>query len=158
MTNSRLESNDVHGFAVAANGARTLFATTNAGLHTSADGGETWTFTAIDSEWQYTRSILSKPGDPDVMLLTNGIRRFAEKCVAGISADVACNERHLMDSMAVATALVPKLGYARVSKLARQSVADGRPLVEILDESGLLSRDDTLSAIDAASYPVFEPR
>jgi photosystem II stability/assembly factor-like uncharacterized protein len=67
-----LKSNDVHGFAVAANGARTLFATTNAGLHKSADDGESWTFTAIDSEWQYTRSILSKPGDPDVMLLTNG--------------------------------------------------------------------------------------
>jgi photosystem II stability/assembly factor-like uncharacterized protein len=67
-----LKSNDVHGFAVAANGARTLFATTNAGLHVSADGGEHWTFTAIDSEWQYTRTILSKPGDPDVMLLTNG--------------------------------------------------------------------------------------
>jgi photosystem II stability/assembly factor-like uncharacterized protein len=67
-----LKSKDVHGFAVAANGARTLFATTNAGLHLSADGGEHWTFTPIDSEWQYTRTILSKPGDPDVMLLTNG--------------------------------------------------------------------------------------
>jgi len=67
-----LKSNDVHGFAVAANGARTLFAATNAGLHTSADGGESWIFTAIDSDWQYTRSIVSKPGDPDVMLLTNG--------------------------------------------------------------------------------------
>lgn len=63
-----------------------------------------------------------------------------------------------MDSMAVATALVPKLGYARVGKLARQSVAEGRPLVQILDESGLLSRDDTLSLIDKALYPVFEPR
>ncbi|MEX3842852.1 aspartate ammonia-lyase [Paraburkholderia sp. BR10882] len=93
-----------------------------------------------------------------IMLLTNGIERFTQKCIAGITADGACNERHLMDSMAVATALVPKLGYARVSKLARQSVAQGRPLVQILDESGLLSRDDTLSLIDTASYPVFEPR
>jgi photosystem II stability/assembly factor-like uncharacterized protein len=67
-----LKSDDVHGFAIAPNGARTLFATTNAGLHTSTNGGETWTFKAIDSEWQYTRSILAKSGDPDVMLLTNG--------------------------------------------------------------------------------------
>lgn len=91
-----------------------------------------------------------------ITLLTNGIRRFTQKCVVGITADVSRNERHLMDSMAVATALVPRLGYARVSKLARQSVAEGRPLLTILDESGLLARDDTLSEIDKASYPVFD--
>ncbi|MEX4004857.1 aspartate ammonia-lyase [Paraburkholderia sp. EG285A] len=90
-----------------------------------------------------------------IMLLTNGIRRFEEKCVSGITANVERNERHLMDSMAVATALVPSIGYARVSTLARKSVAEGRPLAAILDESGLLSRSDTLLAIDKASYPVF---
>lgn len=59
---------------------------------------------------------------------------------------------------AVVTALVPRIGYARVSKLARQPVAQGRPLTAILDESGLLSRSDALSEIDRASYPVFDPR
>ncbi len=67
-----LVSEDVHGFAVATNGSRTVFATTNAGLHTSADDGENWIFQSIDSEWQYTRSILFKPGQRDIMLLTNG--------------------------------------------------------------------------------------
>lgn len=91
-----------------------------------------------------------------IALLTNGIQRFSQKCVKGIKADVARNEQHLMESMAVATALVPKIGYARVSKLARQSVAEGRSLVSILDESGLLSREDTIAAIRKASYPVFD--
>ncbi|MGF6754657.1 aspartate ammonia-lyase [Paraburkholderia sp. GAS42] len=91
-----------------------------------------------------------------IALLTNGIQRFARKCVTGIKADVARNEQHLMESMAVATALVPKIGYARVSKLARQSVAEGRSLVSILDESGLLSKEDTVAAIRKASYPVFD--
>ena len=91
-----------------------------------------------------------------IELLTNGIQRFAQKCIKGIKADVARNEQHLMESMAVATALVPKIGYARVSKLARQSVAEGRSLVTILDESGLLSTDDTIAAIRKASYPVFD--
>jgi photosystem II stability/assembly factor-like uncharacterized protein len=67
-----LVSDDVHGFAVSSNGRRTVFAATNAGLHTSADDGENWTFRQIDSEWQYTRSIVSKPGQRDTMLLTNG--------------------------------------------------------------------------------------
>ncbi|SOE71428.1 aspartate ammonia-lyase [Burkholderia sp. OK233] len=91
-----------------------------------------------------------------IALLTNGIQRFSEKCVKGIQADVARNEQHLMESMAVATALVPKIGYARVSKLARQSVAEGRSLISILDESGVLSKDDTIMAIRNASYPVFD--
>ncbi|MCR4469442.1 aspartate ammonia-lyase [Burkholderia sp. SCN-KJ] len=91
-----------------------------------------------------------------IALLTNGIRRFGEKCVSGMEADVARNEQHVLESMAVATALVPKIGYARVSKLARQSVAEGRSLVTILDESGLLSKDDTIAAIRTASYPVFD--
>ncbi|WP_109476104.1 aspartate ammonia-lyase [Paraburkholderia sp. C35] len=91
-----------------------------------------------------------------IALLSNGIRRFGEKCVKGIEADAARNEEHLLESMAVATALVPRIGYARVSKLARQSVAEGRSLVAILDESGLLPRDETIAAIRKASYPVFD--
>jgi aspartate ammonia-lyase len=91
-----------------------------------------------------------------IALLINGIRRFGEKCVQGIEADAARNEKHLLQSMAVATALVPKIGYARVSELARRSVAEGRPLVAILEESGLLSADDTLAAIRTASHPVFD--
>jgi photosystem II stability/assembly factor-like uncharacterized protein len=67
-----LVSDDVHGFAVLSNGTRTVFAATNAGLHTSVDDGENWTFRQIDSEWQYMRSIISKPGQRDTMLLTNG--------------------------------------------------------------------------------------
>ncbi|MDP1069369.1 hypothetical protein, partial [Klebsiella pneumoniae] len=62
----------------------------------------------------------------------------------------------LTQSMAVATALVPQLGYARVSKLARQSVEQGRSLLSILEESGLMSRADAMAAIEKSSHPVFE--
>src|SRR5262249_51522222 len=48
-------SDDVHGLAVVHNGARTLFATTNKGLHVSRDGGESWVLQPLDSPWQYTR-------------------------------------------------------------------------------------------------------
>jgi aspartate ammonia-lyase len=90
-----------------------------------------------------------------IHLLTNGIRRFTAKCVLGITADRARNEQHLLESMAVATALVPQLGYAQVSKLARQSVKEGRSLVSILDESSILTREETLQAIQRASVPAF---
>jgi photosystem II stability/assembly factor-like uncharacterized protein len=67
-----LKSHDVHGFAVVGNSARTVFATTNEGLHTSRDDGESWNFQPIDSAWQYTRSVQSHSSNHDVMFLTNG--------------------------------------------------------------------------------------
>ncbi|MGC7841105.1 aspartate ammonia-lyase [Pseudomonas wayambapalatensis] len=93
-----------------------------------------------------------------ITLLTQGIQRFREKCVAGIQADQARNLAHLTDSMAVATALVPRLGYAQVSKLARQSVREGRSLLAILAESGVMTEAQAMAAIEQASYPVFEQR
>ncbi|QXI31224.1 aspartate ammonia-lyase [Pseudomonas vanderleydeniana] len=91
-----------------------------------------------------------------ITLLTQGIRRFREKCIAGITADAERNLQHLTDSMAVATALVPQLGYAKVSKLARQSVSEGRSLLAIMEESGVMTREQALAAIEKASHPVFE--
>jgi aspartate ammonia-lyase len=90
-----------------------------------------------------------------IHLLHSGIRRFHAKCVAGITADRSRNESHLLESMAVATALVPHLGYAQVSRLARQSVSEQRSLVDILDASGILSRQQTLAATLKASLPAF---
>ena len=90
-----------------------------------------------------------------IQLLTNGIRLFRDKCVAGISADRAANERNLMRSMAMATALVPQLGYHKISALVRRSVAEGRPLVDILEESQVLSRADACALIASSVTPAF---
>ena len=90
-----------------------------------------------------------------IHLLTKGIRSFTRKCILDISADRVRNEEHLLESMAIATALVPRLGYAKVSALARQSVKERRPLVAILDESGILSRKETDRAIRQVSLPAF---
>ena len=70
-------SEDVHGFGLmdgeAVDGeARTLFATTEAGLHESRDGGASWTFRPIPSDWQYVRSIAERADHSGVLFLTNG--------------------------------------------------------------------------------------
>ena len=90
-----------------------------------------------------------------IQLLTNGIRLFRDKCVAGITANRAVNENNLMQSMAMATALVPKLGYYRISALVRQSVAEGRPLIDILEQSNVLSRAEARMLIESSVTPAF---
>jgi len=67
-----LKSQDIHGFVVVHNGKRVVFATTDAGLHVSEDNGSTWTMRRIDSDWQYTRSIVERPDRTGVMFMTNG--------------------------------------------------------------------------------------
>jgi photosystem II stability/assembly factor-like uncharacterized protein len=67
-----MKSQDIHGFAFLNNGARVLFATTDAGLHVSRDDGASWTMRPIQSEWQYTRSIIERPDRTGVMFMTNG--------------------------------------------------------------------------------------
>lgn len=90
-----------------------------------------------------------------IQLLTNGIRLFRDKCVAGISANRAENEGKLMQSMAMATALVPRLGYHKISAMVRQSVAEGRPLIDVLEESDILSKAEARALIEAAVTPAF---
>lgn len=79
-----------------------------------------------------------------IHLLRNGIRLFREKCIDGIRANVAVNERHLLDSTAVATALIPKLGYSKVSTMVREAAAQSLRLLDVLDERGLLAREEAI--------------
>lgn len=69
-----LVSNDVHGIAVARNGvgSSVVLASTNRGLHRSDDRGENWQFQPLDSPWQYTRAIVTRPDDPATVFLANG--------------------------------------------------------------------------------------
>ncbi len=67
-----LVSGDVHGLAVVKNGATSVFATTNKGLHRSDDGGEHWVFQQLDSPWQYTRTIAARADGDQNLFLTNG--------------------------------------------------------------------------------------
>lgn len=68
-----LTSEDIHGLGVEYEaGRRILFASTNKGLHTSTDDGDTWELNVIDSPWQYTRVIVPRADHNGTMFLTNG--------------------------------------------------------------------------------------
>ncbi len=89
-----------------------------------------------------------------IRLLTNAVRLFRERCVEGVRACVASNEQHLMQSSAIATALVPRLGYARVSAIVRQAEAEGRPLLDVLEAQGILDREAARAVAEEATRVV----
>ena len=74
-------------------------------------------------------------------LLRQASRIFADKCVAGITAEEARCAELVAKSHALATVLVPALGYEAVSQLMAAAEAAGIPLAEHLDARGILSRE-----------------
>ncbi|HWA85296.1 MAG TPA: aspartate ammonia-lyase, partial [Opitutus sp.] len=86
-----------------------------------------------------------------IRCLANAVRTFAEKCVNGLEADVArCRE--LVDrSLMLVTALNPHIGYDRAAAVAKEALATGRTLREIVLEKKLMDAAALDRALDPAS-------
>jgi aspartate ammonia-lyase len=67
-----------------------------------------------------------------IELLTNAVNTLRTKCVIGITANPESCRRHLEASTAVATALTPAIGYERAAHLAKEVLATGKTIGEIL--------------------------
>ncbi len=72
-----------------------------------------------------------------IELLSNGIRAFDEKCLAGLQADEKRCGDLLEQSLALVTALVPEIGYDRAADLAKQAHKSGKTLRELALEDGI---------------------
>jgi aspartate ammonia-lyase len=88
-------------------------------------------------------------------ILTNAMRIFETRCVAGIKADEARCRELLDRSTAVATALSPYIGYAETAAIAKTAVATGRSIRDLVRERGLLSEPqlDAILAVEAMTTP-----
>ena len=85
-----------------------------------------------------------------ITILTNMLRQFTEKCVAGITAnDKRCNF-YGQATVSLATALNPYIGYANAAEIAKEAVASGRSIIEIAREKKLLSEKEIQEILDPA--------
>ncbi len=83
-----------------------------------------------------------------IELLANAAEAFAEKCVDGLEAN-AERARELVEKNAIiVTALNPHIGYDNGAKIAKEAVATGRSVRELVLEAGLLSEDEVDEALD----------
>ncbi|WP_283192656.1 aspartate ammonia-lyase [Rhizobium sp. AN80A] len=86
-----------------------------------------------------------------IALLARSADMFAKRCISGLVANEASSLDHLMASSALATALVPSLGYAVVSNMVQSSLAQGRPFMDVVAEQGLLNESDIVSILTKAA-------
>lgn len=70
-------------------------------------------------------------------LLTQAMKILAQKCVSGIAADEGRCEAGAHATIALATALVPVVGYAESSRIAKEALASGSSVAEVAIRHGL---------------------
>jgi fumarate hydratase class II len=83
-----------------------------------------------------------------IRLLANATRLFSERCVAGIAVDAARAGAHVERSLALVTALVPRLGYDAAAALAKEAFASGRSVREVALERGVLPAAELEALLD----------
>jgi aspartate ammonia-lyase len=78
-------------------------------------------------------------------------RLLAHRCVAGIQANREVCAGYIERSLALATALVPVMGYDRAAEIAKTAHDRNRTIREVVRDSGLLDEAalDRLLAPDA---------
>ena len=73
-----------------------------------------------------------------VHLLSTVSRLLADRCVAGIEADVERCRTNAESSSALATALTPHIGYEEAAAVVHQAAAEGKTLRQVVLDRGLL--------------------
>jgi fumarate hydratase class II len=84
-----------------------------------------------------------------VDILASASRLFADRCIQGITADVARCESLVEQSLALVTALNPRIGYDAAAAIARESVATGKTVRQLCIEKQVLPREELDRLLDA---------
>jgi fumarate hydratase class II len=83
-----------------------------------------------------------------IRLLASVSRVFADKCIAGLEADVERCRTYALSSPSIGTALNPYIGYEEAAKVIKASVAEGKDLRTVVLERGLLTEEEVDRALD----------
>ena len=88
-------------------------------------------------------------------ILRNAMRAFTTRTVDGVTADERRTRELLERSTALATALSPYLGYEQTAEIAKESVATGKPIREIVLERNLIdaSELDRILSVESMTRP-----
>jgi len=81
-------------------------------------------------------------------ILTNSARVFAEKTVHGITANEEMCSYWVERSAALATALMPHIGYARAAEISKQSVKEGVLIRDLVKREQVLPAEQIDDVLD----------
>jgi len=73
-----------------------------------------------------------------IIHLSAACRTLADRCVTGITANAEVTHAMVKNSIGLVTALNPYIGYAAATEIAKEALASGRGVAELVLEKGLL--------------------
>ncbi len=82
-------------------------------------------------------------------VIIGSVNAFIDKCVIGLEANPKKAAQWLANNPILVTALNPIIGYEKGAKVAKQSLTEGRPIVDVVVDLGYMTREDAEKALDA---------
>lgn len=89
-------------------------------------------------------------------IMMNGFDVLRKYCIDGIRADEERCRNYIRGSIGIVTALNPVIGYKNSTKIAKEALATGRPVYDLVLEHGILTKEelDTILAPENMIHPV----
>jgi fumarate hydratase class II len=84
-----------------------------------------------------------------IVILANGARLFASRCVEGLEANEARCAELIELSLAMVTALNPRIGYDAAAAIAKESVKTGKTVRQLCLEKNVLPAEELERLLDA---------
>jgi fumarate hydratase, class II len=112
------------------------------------DSTITWSAANGNFELNVMMPVLAHNLSESISLLANAARVFAEKCVAGIEANEARARELVERNVIVVTALNPHIGYDAGARVAKEALATGKTVREIVLAHGLMTEEEVDRALD----------
>ena len=90
-------------------------------------------------------------------LLINTMRAFRERCITGITVNRGTVDRHIAETVGIATALNPVIGYSRATELAAEAYRTNKGILEIVRERGILTEEQIREILDPLELTGLDP-
>ncbi len=91
--------------------------------------------------------IIVKSLSESISQLSAACRTLADRCVDGITANIDIMAQRLEQSLGIATALNPLIGYYAATQVAQEALASGRTVPEVVMEKGYLTAEQLMEAL-----------
>jgi fumarate hydratase class II len=86
-----------------------------------------------------------------IRLLANAVNNFSKRCIQGLKADRKRCEEMVEKSLALATALTPKIGYEKAARIAKKAYVQDKTIRQVVEEEGLFSKEELNLLLDPRS-------
>ena len=86
-----------------------------------------------------------------IRLLASAVNNLTKRCIEGLEADHERCVEMIEKSLALATALTPKVGYDEAARIAKKAYAQRKTIRQVVDEEGGLPKDELERWLDPQS-------